>query len=87
MPNPQEVAELALTCARDAVDRLVALIGSAEPWADGKAAPEIALIELTRRDETTQASRAAWEGHAALDLLFGARQVLAPVDEPDEKNR
>jgi hypothetical protein len=85
MPNPDELAELALTCARDAVDRLIALIGPAEPWADGANAPELALIELTRRDEDNQPKRAAWEGHSALDLLMAAREVFAPTDrsEPD----
>jgi hypothetical protein len=81
------VAELALTCARDSVDRLIALIGSAEPWAEGLAAPELALIELTRRDEDNQPRRAVLEGFAALDLLMAAREVLAPGDGPDPHPR
>jgi hypothetical protein len=81
VPLPQDVAELALICARDAVSRLVVLIGSDLPWADGGAAPETALIELTRRDEADHTDRASWEGHAALDLLMAARTVLAPVGD------
>jgi hypothetical protein len=84
MPSPEEVAELALTCARDALDRLIALIGSGEPRADGKAAPERALIERTRRDEDKQPRRSLLERFAALELLMAASDVLAPSGpDPD----
>jgi len=76
---PDDVAQIALTCARDAVNRLIALVGSPEPWTDDRAEPELALITLTRRDENNQSKREVWEGHAALDLLMAAREVLAPV--------
>jgi hypothetical protein len=81
MPTPEEIAQLAMTCARDALDRLVGLIGSGAPWDGDSAAPEKALIEMTRARETDQADRSSWEGHAALDLLMGARLVLAPADD------
>ena len=52
---------------------------------DGSVAPELTLIEITRHAESGGADRASWEGHAALELLFAARQVLAP-DEDDDAN-
>jgi hypothetical protein len=84
MPSPDEIAEMALACARDAVDRLVDLIGTGEPWADRLAEPELALAELTRRDQDTRSQRETWEGHAALELVFAARTVLAPYPEADD---
>jgi hypothetical protein len=66
------------------VDRLVALIGTDAPWADGGGRPEIALIELTRADERTHTDRVTWEQDAALSLLIGARNILAPFDDDSE---
>ena len=68
---------------RDAVDRLVDLIGTGEPWADGLAEPELAVAEMTRRDEDTRTGqRETWEEHAALELVFATRSgVLAPYPE------
>ena len=80
MPDPEEVAQLAYVCAREAVDRLVELVGSSEPWADGRAQPERALITLMRTDEDTQTKLEVRTGHAALALLMAASAVLDPHD-------
>jgi hypothetical protein len=87
MQNPNEVAELALACAHDSVERLIALIGSNEAWADGRAAPELALIEMTRADEDNKPARDQWTGHAALDLLMAAREAIAPTGESKPNHR
>jgi hypothetical protein len=85
MPTADEVATLALHCAQEASARLVELIGSSAPWADGRAAPELALISLTRSTEATDSQSEAFEGHAALDLLMAAREVLAPASGHTDK--
>jgi hypothetical protein len=76
MPAAQEIADFAVVCARDALDRLMDYIGGDEPQ-DNSELPEELLI--TSWDDRLGASdRGTWEHQAAITLAVGASAVLHP---------
>src|SRR5262245_40328182 len=78
MPTAQEIAEFAVVCATDAVDRLVEFIGDDEPDPDDTAQPETILIQFQEKAIGNAGDRRTWEYISALNLVIGARAVRHP---------
>jgi hypothetical protein len=84
VPTPAEVAEFALSVARDGDDRIATFIGPFHAD-DEDADAELILAEAAyeARDDRAARRRESWERHAALNLLLGAK-CAARFGAPDE---